>query len=89
LYSETNCYFSGTLAYYVDGKQVGTIFNDLGQIPFHTNLDRIRLGYFLNSGLKNGLASLEFYLRPLSQPEIAAAMTRSKSFPLNPTCNAE
>ena len=78
----------GTLSYYVDGNLVGTTFNDLGQIPFHTNLDRIQLGFFLSSGLKNGMASFEIYLRPLSQPEIAAALTRSKTFPLNPTCNA-
>jgi len=36
----------------------------------------------------DAMASLEFYLKPLSQPEVLDAMTRSKTFAMNPTCNA-
>jgi hypothetical protein len=78
----------GSITYYANGIQIGQRSNS-GQHSFHTNLDRIQLGYFANKGTKNSMASFEFYLRPLSQAEISAAMERSKTFPINPTCNAK
>jgi hypothetical protein len=76
------------LKYFVNGNQVGPTFNP-GQILFHQNLDRVQIGYFEGYGMKNGMASFELYLRSLSQTEIAAAMERSKIYPVNPTCNAK
>jgi len=34
------------------------------------------------------IASIEFYLRPLSQTEIASAMVRSQNMALNPGCTS-
>ncbi len=82
------CFILGYVKYYVNGNQIGPSSN-YGQNSFHSNLDRIQLGYFSTLGTKNSMASFEFYLRPLSQTEISAAMERSKTFPINPTCNAK
>ena len=78
---------TGTLKYYVNGNQVATTFSP-GQNSFHPNLNIFRIGSYAGTFMVNGMASLEFYLRPLSQPEIIDAMTRSKTFPINPACNA-
>ncbi len=77
----------GTLKYYVDGFQVGTTFNT-GQRTFHSGLNRFVIGYAPGFPTTQAFASLEFYLRPLSQLEVAAAMTNSKTYPLNASCKA-
>jgi len=38
--------------------------------------------------MEDAMASIEFYLRPLSRPEILDAMTKSQTYPMNPACNA-
>ena len=71
---------AGKLRFYVNGNQDVPVI-EVGQVLFHTNLDRIRLGSFAGQGVTNGMASFEFYLRPLSQQDIIAAMARSTTFP--------
>jgi len=78
----------GNLWYYLNGNQTGQTIN-VGQNSFHTNLDRIQFGNFAGTATKNGMASFEFYLRPLSQLEIIAAMARSRTYPINPNCKTD
>jgi len=40
-------------------------------------------------GMRQSLASFEFYLRALSQIEIAEAMKRSMTLPFNPNCTSD
>jgi len=51
--------------------------------------DRIQFGCFADLCTKNGMASFEFYLRPLSQQDIITTMARSTTYPVNTNCNAK
>jgi len=39
--------------------------------------------------VNQGIASIEFYLQAMTQPEIAGAMTRSKTYPMSPSCKVD
>jgi hypothetical protein len=77
----------GTLKYFVDGLQAGST-NYPGQQAFSSGLDRVQIGYFAGFANFQSIASVEFYLTPFSQADVAAAMARSKSFPFNSNCIA-
>jgi hypothetical protein len=75
------------LTIYIDGQQIGSTFN-VGQTSFSANLDLVTIGSFGNYYNINSIASAQFYLRPLSQPEIVLAMNQSYTLAYNPKCNA-
>jgi len=61
----------------------------VGKVSFHSGLSLAQIGNFAGTPTYQGVASVEFYLRPLSRPEISVAMTKSKTYPINPACNAK
>jgi hypothetical protein len=75
------------LTIYIDGQQSGTPYN-VGQSAFAANLDLVNIGRFEGANNMNSIASVQFYLRPLSQPEIVLAMNQSYTMAYNPKCDA-
>jgi len=75
------------LKFYVDGLQSGSTHNP-GQKTFAVGLNRIRIGSFLSYDNFQSIASVEMYLTPFTQADVAAAMARSKTFPVNSKCIA-
>jgi hypothetical protein len=70
------------MKFYTNGTQVGVTSN-VGQIIYiPAKMSLVRIGFLNNQAI----ASAEIYLRPLSQPDIAAAMARSYTYPINPSC---
>jgi hypothetical protein len=61
----------------------------VGKVSFHSGLSLAQIGNFAGTPTYQGIASVEFYLRPLSRSEIYVAMTKSKTYPINPACNAK
>jgi hypothetical protein len=54
---------------------------------FNLGLGRTQIGNFANTYAAQSMASLEFYLRAMSQTEIVEAMKRSTTLPTaNQTC---
>jgi hypothetical protein len=47
-----------------------------------SGMNRVRIGY----ANRQVIASVEFYPRPLSNLEIAAALDKSKTYPIDPKC---
>jgi hypothetical protein len=79
--------FLGKLTFFIDGRPIGTsVF--IAQIAFATNLDLVTIGSFESALNDKSTASLEFYLKPLSQAEIIIAMNKSYSLAYNSDCNA-
>jgi len=62
---------------------------NIGQRSFQTGLNQAVIGHASAYSLGQAIASVEFYLRALSQPEISAAKLKSKTYPINPACNAK
>jgi len=75
------------LQFFVDGIQSGPTYNP-GVKTFDVGLNRIRIGYFIGYINFQSIASVELYLKPFSQADVAAAMARSKTFPVNSKCIA-
>jgi hypothetical protein len=70
------------MKFYTNGTQVG-VTSDVGQIIYTPAImSLVRIGFLNNQAI----ASAEIYLRPLSQPDIAAAMEKSYTYPINPSC---
>ncbi len=88
LYVSINICFhaTGTLKFYLDGVQSASTFK-LGQVNFDKGLDRVRIGYYAGYINLQSIASIELYLQPLSQAEVAASMARSPTYPMNPICS--
>jgi len=74
-------FFLGTVKFYKDGNQTGVTQN-VGKFVFASGLSLVRIGHLNNQAI----ASVEIYLRSLTDLEIAEAMARSKTYPINPTC---
>ncbi len=75
------------MQFFVDGIQSGQTYNP-GPRIFDIGLDRIRIGYFVGYINFQSIASVELYLTPFTQADVAAAMARSKTFPVNSKCIA-
>jgi hypothetical protein len=76
------------MSFYVDGNNAGTP-QAAPQNSFHSGLSLAQIGYFAGAATYQGIASVEFYLRPLSKPEVSAAMIKSKTYPINRAFNAK
>ena len=76
----------GQLTIYIDGQPAATPFN-VGQTTFAPNLDLVTIGSYFWFYNVNSIASAQFYLRPLSQPEIVLAMNQSYTMAYNPKCD--
>jgi hypothetical protein len=55
---------------------------------YKTGLDRAMLSGSQGFSAYQPIASIEFYLRPLAQTEIASATVRSQNMALNPDCTS-
>jgi hypothetical protein len=76
------------MKFYVDGNNAGTT-QCVGQVSFHSGLSLAQIGNFAGTPTYQGIASVEFYLRPLSRPEVSVAMTKSKTYPIKLVCNSK
>jgi hypothetical protein len=76
------------LTIYIDGQQFGSPIN-VGRFVFSANLDQVTIGSFEGHTTVYSIASVQFYLRPLSQPEIVLAMNQSYTLAYNPKCDIE
>ncbi len=70
------------MQFYSDGNPSGAN-QSVGKFSYNYPIMSLARIGFLNN---QAIASAEIYLRPLSQPEIVAAMDRSKTYPINPSC---